>query len=192
MSADSYTVEKSCPNCHRYLGKYEDFSIPTAEQLQVKYGSPFQKCPSCGYEFIDPLRLEIAVHEADKRDSGYLPLGKFWTIFIIAAIAAIAGISTAIGDGEKKGLYVAIACAVFVLIMLAWALGTYKARAAEVQKQTEASFQRFSDPEYIARLKAIGYLPEEFVYNNGPSSREEVLQLRRHLREWAGKEHKST
>lgn len=145
-----------CPNCGFDLGPAIDFYL---------YGSPFQVCKKCKKTYVDPRYHEIAVEgirredieptEEDKkanRKSGWTTIGLGLVMFAAFVLGLFIGV-------------IAIPLPFLGVILLIGGIGTMKRdnkkalnkRRQELELEKQQSFLRVQDPQYVEKLRSIGY-----------------------------------
>ena len=185
-----YKISKQCPKCNYDFGTYDTSAIPTADHLKLIYGSPFQKCEHCGKEYVDPARSEPAIHGVDRRHTAIFPLGKFWLFVVIGLFCAgmvLSEYSNYIKNGSHyydEPAWWTLAFTVLAIGVVLYSLLTYKGRVAEAKQQMVDSVQRLQDPDYVSRLRRIGYVPQNFVFKS-EYTKEEKRELRKHWYNWS-------
>ncbi len=151
----STTIKKYCPKCHYRYSRRWYYGYPSKKN-QIEYGTPIQKCPSCGEVFIDRDYHEIAIDGIRKVDTKHISGGTLFhssLSFVFGTFLLIASIySGSIGYSLVS---------IGVIALGAYELWDeyrgYDERQEWLQRETQESERRMKNPHYALQLKALGY-----------------------------------
>lgn len=151
----SYDI-KRCPACNQPYEKNFYAGKPKPEE-KIRYGSPIKVCKYCKKEFIDQDYKEIELEGVpNKEDYERFTKGTILYTVLSFAMAFFAFLF------EFK--FLPILFVVLGIIIIGSDILTYSKRLKHLEKETLASKERLSDPEYAKRLVEHGYrVPERYL-----------------------------
>lgn len=129
-----------CPHCKKVVESGKDRS--------VQYGSPFRKCPYCGYGYLDKNYIEPGViDEADLHSKKYAWGGLLYVLFggffiFLSLYGRIRYLFLIVGIGT-------VLLGIFATVN---ALKSNPKEDKELNKQLAESRKRLSDPHYVIAL----------------------------------------
>lgn len=143
-------VTKRCPHCS------QSYSV-LKPKSDYEYGSPLRSCSRCNKMFIDKSYREIAITGVDDIDNRRFAPG--------TVIAIIFSFFVTFMGFLESNIYAQIGGPILICLfgwMLISEISDYPKRQAYMQKQTEESYKRMSDPSYVEALGLCGYDVSKF------------------------------
>ena len=154
------SVEFKCPSCGKKQFEYE---------MRIrKYGNMVGRCKSCGAQYLDPRKTELAITGIPEDEYQILPYGLLVALGVFFVWRGL-HLFTRFQLGVPSQVQWLMPSVILILGVVLIVGGIYEilliktgGKVKKMQRLYEESRQRLCNPEYVQTLRQLGVeLPEE-------------------------------